>query len=317
MYQAVTALFLLAGFGLLLLGGEFLVRGSVAIALKLRVSKVIIGLTLVAFATSAPELIVSIIAAMKGKSAIALGNVLGSNIANVGLILGLTALLYKMEALRLTYRKDWLFLIGANVLLGGFLLSGGINVLQGMILVATLVVYNVLKIRSARIERASTTLGEDIDVPAMPIWQGLLLLIIGAVGLKFGAQIFVSGIATLAAQWGWSERLVAVSLVAFGTSVPELAASVMAARKGEADIAIGNVIGSNIFNILSVLGFTALIQPIALSDQALLYVDFPISLLFTLLLIPLMGVLKSDRLDRVEGALLLVSYIVFMIYLFV
>jgi cation:H+ antiporter len=313
----VTALFLLAGFGLLLLGGEFLVRGSVAIALKLRVSKVIIGLTLVAFATSAPELIVSIIAAMKGKSAIALGNVLGSNIANVGLILGLTALLYKMEALRLTYRKDWLFLIGANVLLGGFLLSGGINVLQGMILVATLVVYNVLKIRSARIERSSTTLGEDIDVPAMPIWQGLLLLIIGAVGLKFGAQIFVSGIATLAAQWGWSERLVAVSLVAFGTSVPELAASVMAARKGEADIAIGNVIGSNIFNILSVLGFTALIQPIALSDQALLYVDFPISLLFTLLLIPLMGVLKSDRLDRVEGALLLVSYIVFMIYLFV
>ena len=313
----MTALFLLAGFGLLLLGGEFLVRGSVAIALKLRVSKVIIGLTLVAFATSAQELIVSIIAAMKGKSAIALGNVLGSNIANVGLILGLTALLYKMEALRLTYRKDWLFLIGANVLLGGFLLSGGINVLQGMILVATLVVYNVLKIRSARIERASTTLGEDIDVPAMPIWQGLLLLIIGAVGLKFGAQIFVSGIATLAAQWGWSERLVAVSLVAFGTSVPELAASVMAARKGEADIAIGNVIGSNIFNILSVLGFTALIQPIALSDQALLYVDFPISLLFTLLLIPLMGVLKSDRLDRVEGALLLVSYIVFMIYLFV
>ena len=223
----MTALFLLAGFGLLLLGGEFLVRGSVAIALKLRVSKVIIGLTLVAFATSAPELIVSIIAAMKGKSAIALGNVLGSNIANVGLILGLTALLYKMEALRLTYRKDWLFLIGANVLLGGFLLSGGINVLQGMILVATLVVYNVLKIRSARIERASTTIGEDIDVPAMPIWQGLLLLIIGAVGLKFGAQIFVSGIATLAAQWGWSERLVAVSLVAFGTSVPELAAPIV------------------------------------------------------------------------------------------
>ena len=313
----MTGLFLLAGFGLLLLGGEFLVRGSVAIALKLRVSKVIIGLTLVAFATSAPELIVSIIAAMKGKSAIALGNVLGSNIANVGLILGLTALLYKMEALRSTYRKDWLFLLGVNVLLGGFLFFGGINLLQGMLLVATLVVYNVLKIRSARIERASATVAEDIDVLAMSIWRGLLLLIIGAVGLKFGAQLFVSGIATLAAQWGWSERLVAVSLVAFGTSVPELAASLMAARKGEADIAIGNVIGSNIFNILSVLGFTALIQPIELSDQALLYVDFPISLLFTLLLIPLMGVLKSDRLDRVEGAVLLVSYVIFMTYLFI
>jgi len=313
----VTALFLLAGFGLLLLGGEFLVRGSVAIALKLRVSKVIIGLTLVAFATSAPELIVSIIAAMKGKSAIALGNVLGSNIANIGLILGLTALLFKMEALRLTYRKDWLFLLGANVLLGGFLFSGGINFLQGMILVATLLVYNVLKIRSARKERTTATIGEDIDVPAMPLWQGLLLLIIGAVGLKIGAQLFVSGIATLAAQWGWSERLVAVSLVAFGTSVPELAASLMAARKGEADLAIGNIIGSNIFNILSVLGFTACIQPIELSDQALLYVDFPISLLFTLLLIPLMGVLKSDRLDRMEGAFLLVSYIFFILSLFV
>ena len=313
----MTALFLLAGFGLLLLGGEFLVRGSVAIALKLRVSKVIIGLTLVAFATSAPELIVSVIAAMKGKSAIALGNVLGSNIANIGLILGLTALLFKMEALRLTYRKDWLFLLGANVLLGGFLFSGGINFLQGMMLVATLLVYNVLKIRIARKERTTATIGEDIDAQAMPLWQGMLLLIIGAVGLKIGAQLFVSGIATLAAQWGWSERLVAVSLVAFGTSVPELAASLMAARKGEADLAIGNIIGSNIFNILSVLGFTACIQPIELSDQALLYVDFPISLLFTLLLIPLMGVLKSDRLDRMEGAVLLVSYIVFMLYLFV
>lgn len=127
----MTALFLLAGFGLLLLGGEFLVRGSVAIALKLQISKVIIGLTLVAFATSAPELIVSVIAAMKGKSAIALGNVIGSNIANIGLILGLTALLYKMEAVRLTYRKDWLFLVGANVLLGGFLFLEELALFKG------------------------------------------------------------------------------------------------------------------------------------------------------------------------------------------
>ena len=312
----MTALFLLAGFGLLLLGGEFLVRGSVAIALKLQISKVIIGLTLVAFATSAPELIVSVIAAMKGKSAIALGNVIGSNIANIGLILGLTALLYKMEAVRLTYRKDWLFLVGANVLLGGFLFFGGISFVQGFILVGALVVYNTLKIRSARMERAAVSIGQEMNEPALPIWQGVLLLIVGAVGLKFGAQLFVSGIATLAAQWGWSERLVAVSLVAFGTSVPELSASLMAARKGEADIAIGNVIGSNIFNILSVLGFTALIQPITLSDEDLLWIDFPISFLFTLLLIPLMGIIKSDRLDRYEGAILLSLYLFFMIYLF-
>ena len=185
--------------------GEFLVRGSVAIALKLRISKVIIGLTLVAFATSAPELIVSIIAAMKGKSAIALGNVIGSNVANIGLILGLTALLYKMQAVRLTYRNDWLFLLGANGLLGVFLYFGGISFIQGLILVAALVVYNTLKIRSARKERAAASIGQDVDVPAMPIWQGVLLLIIGAVGLKFGARLFVTGIATIAAQWGWSE----------------------------------------------------------------------------------------------------------------
>ena len=160
----MTALFLFAGFGLLLLGGEFLVRGSVAIALKLRISKVIIGLTLVAFATSAPELIVSIIAAMKGKSAIALGNVIGSNVANIGLILGLTALLYKMQAVRLTYRNDWLFLLGANGLLGVFLYFGGISFIQGLILVAALVVYNTLKIRSARKERAAASIGQDIDV---------------------------------------------------------------------------------------------------------------------------------------------------------
>lgn len=312
----MTALFLLAGFGLLLLGGEFLVRGSIAIALKLRISKVIIGLTLVAFATSAPELIVSVIAALKGKSAIALGNVIGSNIANIGLILGLTALIYKMKAVRLTYRNDWLFLLGANILLGVFLLSGGINVVQGLVLVAVLVLYNALKIRSASKERAAASEEENSDVTTMPIWQGVLLLLVGAVGLKFGAQLFVSGIASFATQWGWSERLVAVSLVAFGTSVPELAASLMAARKGESDIAIGNIIGSNLFNILSVLGFTAIVQPIALSDPALLSIDYPISLLFVLLLFPLMGWFKSDRLDRVEGAILLLLYLALMVYLF-
>lgn len=312
----MTALFLLAGFGLLLLGGEFLVRGSIAIALKLRISKVIIGLTLVAFATSAPELIVSVIAALKGKSAIALGNVIGSNIANIGLILGLTALIYKMKAVRLTYRNDWLFLLGANILLGVFLLSGGINFVQGLVLVAVLVLYNALKIRSASKERAAASKEENSDVATMPIWQGVLLLLVGAVGLKFGAQLFVSGIASFAAQWGWSERLVAVSLVAFGTSVPELAASLMAARKGESDIAIGNIIGSNLFNILSVLGFTAIVQPIALSDPALLSIDYPISLLFVLLLFPLMGWFKSDRLDRIEGAILLLLYLALMVYLF-
>jgi len=311
----VIALFLLTGFGLLLLGGELLVRGSVGIALKLQVPKVIIGLTLVAFATSAPELIVSIIAALRGKSDIALGNVVGSNIANIGLILGSTALVFKMSALRLTYRNDWIFLIVANILLGVFLFLGGINRLAGFVFVVILMGYNVQKIASARKQR-NLQIGEEFDVDAMPIWKGLLLLIMGALGLKFGAQLFVGGISSLALNFGLSERFVSVTLVAFGTSVPELAASFMAAKKGESDIAIGNIIGSNIFNILSVLGITAIIKPIVVQNQALVNYDFPISFLLTVLIIPLMGLFKVDRLDRLEGALLLGLYVFFIVSLF-
>jgi len=311
----VIALFLLTGFGLLLLGGELLVRGSVGIALKLQVPKVIIGLTLVAFATSAPELIVSIIAALRGKSDIALGNVVGSNIANIGLILGGTALVFKMSALRLTYRNDWIFLIVANILLGVFLFLGGINRLAGFVFVVILIGYNVQKIASARKQR-NLQIGEEFDVDAMPIWKGLLLLILGAVGLKFGAQLFVGGISSLALNFGLSERFVSVTLVAFGTSVPELAASFMAAKKGESDIAIGNIIGSNIFNILSVLGITAIIKPIVVQNQALVQYDFPVSVLLTVLIIPLMGLFKVDRLDRLEGALLLGLYVIFIVSLF-
>ena len=302
---------LLLGFGLLLAGGELLVRGSVGLALKLQVSRVAIGLTLVAFATSAPELLVSVVAAMDSRSDIALGNVIGSNIANIGLILGLTAIVFKMQAVQLTYRKDWLFLLLANLLLGIFLWLGGIAFWQGLVFVLLLIVYNVVKIRSARKNR-DLHIGEDLEVEAMPILKGLLLLLAGATALRFGALQFVEGIASAAAALGMSERFISVTLVAFGTSVPELAASMMAARKGETDIAIGNIIGSNIFNILSVLGFTALIQPITSYDPALFTSDFWVSVGLSLLIIPLMGWFTKDRLDRLEGALLLAIYLIFV-----
>jgi len=302
---------LLLGFGLLLAGGELLVRGSVGLALKLQVSRVVIGLTLVAFATSAPELLVSVVAAMDSRSDIALGNVIGSNIANIGLILGLTAIVFKMQAVQLTYRKDWLFLLLANLLLGIFLWLGGIAFWQGLVFVLLLIGYNVVKIRSARKNR-DLHIGEDLEVEAMPILKGLLFLLAGAVALRFGALQFVEGIASAAAALGMSERFISVTLVAFGTSVPELAASMMAARKSETDIAIGNIIGSNIFNILSVLGFTALIQPITSYDPALFTSDFWVSVGLSLLIIPLMGWFTKDRLDRLEGALLLAIYLIFV-----
>jgi len=302
---------LLLGFGLLLAGGELLVRGSVGLALKLQVSRVVIGLTLVAFATSAPELLVSVVAAMDSRSDIALGNVIGSNIANIGLILGLTAIVFKMQAVQLTYRKDWLFLLLANLLLGIFLWLGGIAFWQGLVFVLLLIGYNVVKIRSARKNR-DLHIGEDLEVEAMPILKGLILLLAGAAALRLGALQFVDGIASAAAALGMSERFISVTLVAFGTSVPELAASMMAARKGETDIAIGNIIGSNIFNILSVLGFTALIQPITSYDPALFTSDFWVSVGLSLLIIPLMGWFTKDRLDRLEGALLLAIYLIFV-----
>ena len=311
----MIALFLFGGFALLLLGGELLVKGSVAIAAKLRVSKVIIGLTLVAFATSAPELLVSVIAAIRGKSDIALGNVIGSNIANVGLILGSTALLFKLQADLKTYVNDWLFLLIANTLLAAFLFLGGISTVQGGLLVLLLIGYNVIQIRKAKINQAEYAESGDSlfeGDSSKPFFVSLLLVVLGALGLKFGAQLFVDGISAVALSFGWTERFVSVTMVAFGTSVPELAASITAARKGESDIAVGNIIGSNIFNILSVLGFTALIQPITLQDMALFRVDFHVSVFFTLLIIPLMAVFTRGKLGRVEGALLLGFYLIFI-----
>jgi len=311
----LIALFLFGGFALLLLGGELLVKGSVAIAKKLRVSKVIIGLTLVAFATSAPELLVSVIAAIRGKSDIALGNVIGSNIANVGLILGSTALLFKLQADLKTYVNDWLFLLLSNTLLAAFLFLGGISTIQGGLLVLLLIGYNVFQIRKAKKNQAEYAESDDSLLEgdsSKPFFVSLLLVVLGALGLKFGAQLFVDGISAVALSFGWTERFVSVTMVAFGTSVPELAASITAARKGESDIAVGNIIGSNIFNILSVLGFTALIQPITLQDMALFRVDFHVSVFFTLLIIPLMAVFTRGKLGRVEGALLLGFYLIFV-----
>lgn len=311
----MIALFLFGGFALLLFGGELLVQGSVALATKLRISKVIIGLTLVAFATSAPELLVSVIAAVRGKSDIALGNVIGSNIANVGLILGSTALLFRLQADLKTYLNDWLFLLLANTLLAVFLFFGGISTSQGVILVLLLFGYNVFQIRKAKksqvVHVESDEAFQEGDTSKSFI-VSLLLVVLGALGLKFGAQLFVGGISAVALSFGWTERFVSVTMVAFGTSVPELAASITAARKGESDIAVGNIIGSNIFNILSVLGFTALFQPITLQDAALFRVDFHVSVFFTLLIIPLMAVFTRGKLGRVEGALLLGFYLIFV-----
>lgn len=309
----MIAVFLLGGFALLFAGGELLVRGGVGVALRLNIPRAVVGLTLVAFATSAPELIVSVIAALRGKSDIALGNVIGSNIANVGLILGLTAVVYKMKAHRLSYQKDWYFLLLANAFLLVLLYLGGVPRWGGLLFVLMLIGYNVVKVRNVRRNPPQEPL--DIGENRDHVLLSILWLVLGSLALKYGAQFFVGGISSMALKFGLSERIISVTLVAFGTSVPELAASLIAARKGESDLAIGNIIGSNLFNILSVLGITALIRPMELNSDQLFTIDFPVSVLLTALVIPLMGWLKPDRLDRYEGGLLLISYLLYISYL--
>lgn len=309
--------YLLIGLALLFVGGDFLVRGAVSLALKLQVSTLVIGLTVVAFATSAPELLVSLQAAVDGHPDISFGNVIGSNIANIGLIMGITALLFVLPVQRKDYTFDWLVMLGATLLVFALESIGEpkqLGFISGLILTLLLIAYNYYKIQSSR--KANIKADDlEIDVSAKhdPLWKMLVFLLLGVVGLKFGATFFVEGAAGIALDFGISERIISVTVVAFGTSVPELVASLIAARKNHKDLAIGNLIGSNIFNILAVLGITSLITPIPVIDPALFDFDYWWMLGFTLLVFPFMGLITKGKLGRGEGFILVVGYVVYII----
>ena len=269
----MSILYILIGFVLLVVGGEFLVRSSVAISFKFNISKMIIGLTVVSFATSLPELLVSLQAALGGFSDIALGNVIGSNIANIGLVLGITAIISAL-------------FIG-------------------------IIIYVLFLIQRARKNRIEVE-GVDDSLEAVSGVKIILWLIIGGVALYGGSELLVSGAVDLAEMIGVSERVISVSIIAVGTSVPELAASVIAALKKEKAISLGNLIGSNIFNIASVLGITALIQPIYLKSEQLLTNDIFWMLGFSFVLIPLAFLPKRYSISRYKGVILFVAYVIFI-----
>lgn len=305
------------GLVMLLVGGHYLVVSSVGIALRYRVSTLVIGLTLVAFATSAPELLVSLTAAVRGYSDMAMGNVFGSNIANVGLILGLTALMFKLPVDRKTYNKDWLFLMFITILLAimGYS-SGTIFWYEGLTLFAILVYYNYKKIKDSRNTNLKSIEGEiDRSASGKPMWLLLLLVLAGVIGLQVGASLLVSGSVDIALKFGFSERVVSLSIVALGTSLPELAASIVAARKGEKDLAVGNIIGSNVFNILAVLGLTASVKKI-IPSQIIWTFDYWWVFGFTFMLYPLMSIFNKKELGRKEGFLLFSGYIIYMVIIF-
>ncbi len=313
-------LYLFIGLALLFFGGEFLVRGAVSLALKLKVSSLVIGLTVVASATSAPELLVSLQAAIDGHPDIAFGNIIGSNIANIGLIMGLTAMLFVLPVQRKNYTFDWLVMLGVSVLLYVLVMIGQskqLGFISGAILVTLLIAYNYYKIRTSRTATINAEdLKIDVDAKIEPLWKVLGFLLLGILGLRFGASFFVEGAAGIALDFGVSERIISVTVVAVGTSVPELVASLIAARKNESDMAIGNLIGSNIFNILSVLGLTALITPIPVNDAALFNFDFWWMLGFALLVFPFMGLITKGKLGRIEGLILFAIYIVYVLLTF-
>ena len=309
----MSILFILLGLALLVIGGEFLVRSSVAISFRLNISRMVIGLTVVSFATSAPELLVSLQAALDGFSDISLGNVIGSNIANIGLVLGITAIISPLMIDRDFYRFNWPVMMIFSFVLYFFLSSERIlSRPEGLILVVGILFYLFFLIRRARRQPSITSDEVDPNLQAVSTFKTVLWLVIGGVALYGGSELLVKGAVELATTMGISERVISVTMIAIGTSVPELAASVIAALKQEKALSLGNLIGSNIFNIASVLGITALIQPIAVKSEAILNSDIFWMMGIAFILIPLAFLPKKLSMGRLKGFVLFAGYVVFI-----
>ena len=302
----ITWLSIIGGFVILTLGAESLVRGASSIALKLGLSPLIIGLTIVAFGTSAPELAVSIKSAVAGNSGIALGNVIGSNIANIGLILGITALIRPIKIESQMVKRDIPIMIAASLLFWGLLLDDGLSFIDGATLSTLLVTYLSYSYFTADKQASDET--EDVGQRQ---WLSIIFIIVGISMLVGGGILFVDGAVALAQSFGISEIIIGLTIVAIGTSMPELVTSIVAALKGQSDIAIGNVVGSNLFNILGILGVTALIHPIIGSEISPL--DWQVMIGLAVMLLPF--AYTGLRIGRREGAILILGYLSYISYL--
>ncbi len=309
----MSLFYLIIGLVLLVIGGEFLVRSSVGLSLKLKLSKMIIGLTVVSFATSAPELIVSIQSALDGLSGLALGNVIGSNIANIALVLGATALIAPLAIDKDFFKFNWPWMMVFSILLYILLLSGNNLVRwEGLALLVLLIIFIILLLRRARNKPDAIDIEEELQEAVW--WKIIVFLILGGLALWQGSELLVKGAVDIAASLGIPESIIAVSMVAVGTSVPELAASIIAALKKEKAISLGNLIGSNIFNIGSVLGITAIIQPIQIEEKGmgLLNNDIYWMLGIAFLLLPIAFIPKRYQISRFKGIAFLGFYLLFI-----
>lgn len=305
-------LFIVLGLTLLIVGGNWLLKSAVALSLRLNIPKIVIGMTIVSFATSAPELIVSINAALDGFPDLALGNVVGSNIANLGLVLAVILLLGSIEVRRSFYITDWPMMMLASLVFFGFIFFDGKLVrYEGIIMVVLLFLFLIYLLKfqkTAVVEEAH----ED-DIP-LPLYKAILFLGLGGVALWGGSELLVSGAVGMANNYGVSERIIGITVVSVGTSIPELAASIIAIIKKEKAISLGNLLGSNIFNLMAVMGITSIITPISVKDQGLLSNDIFWMLGISFLIFPLVFFPKGLRLGWRDGIVLLIVYATFIYF---
>ena len=297
-------LLLLVGVLLLLIGGDFLVKSAASLAKKLNISPFLIGVTVVSFGTSAPELIVSLKAAFNGSSGIAIGNVIGSNVANLALVLGITVLIRPVVLDSKKLQFAWFAMLVASLMFFGFSLDGILDRLDGFFLITGLILFLILSIRKRDDSFADEELEKTLKTNLIPVY-----FILGATGLYYGSELLVDNAITIAKSFGISEFIIGVTVVALGTSLPELVTSVIAILKGQSSISVGNLIGSNVFNIFAVLGITSAVNPLE-ADSFLIAIDLPIMLGVTLLT----GVflMVSKQLGRIEGLLLITIYIIYI-----
>lgn len=303
---------LLCGFALLLFSGKYLVWGSVTMANHFKISKLVIGVTVVSFGTSAPEMFVSTLAAYEGHPDVALGNIIGSNIANIALVLAITAMIFPIPVKKNAVKIDAPFMLAISGLLFVFMLDLHLSRIEGVTFLAILSLYIIFIILKSRNEFEADS-GET-QSKNLNIWIAVLMVVGSAVGLAIGSKLLVTNASIIARSLGVSERIIAITLIAFGTSLPELATSAIAAFRKEMDISIGNIIGSNIFNILAVFGVASLVKPMNVDPKFLgvdIYWMIGISILLFLCILPF----KGGRLTRFKGVLLFIVYGVYFYFL--
>lgn len=304
---------LLVGLIVLIIGGDFLVRGAVGFSKKLNISPLVIGMTVVAFGTSMPELLISLESALQGDPGIAIGNVVGSNIANIALVLGITVIIFPMAAGKQTKRLDYPMLLFATALLYIFLLDGFISSYNGLILFSILIIFLIYIIRTSRKDKEDDIKNFEEEFKTEPFWKSIVFLLIGFVGLFFGSEWFVDGAVYIAdnllANNPNRDSIIGVTVVAFGTSVPELVTSCTAAFKKQPGLSVGNLIGSNIFNIFAVIGITSMVEPIKVSQEV---IKFDSIWMIGIALLLMLVIYFGKKIGRLDGVILLLTYIAYV-----